>query len=193
MAIPHLYLDTCVLLDVVYAVRRASPESNMLLQQVKIEVERGNWLCSSSRWAVMELFDGMQEELYVDNLRLAGNLWSNVSRILHNRRQEQAGLKRPDLDSIWKQVHELTTGDGVLAFVDFKYPLTQAMWDKAEDICAQTNIGATDALHLASALESGCNILVTTDGDFTRIANHYEIRAVRPSEVDLEIVKMSRD
>jgi len=184
---PHLYLDTCIILDAIYNRRAAS---NSLIKQAKNEVERGNWLCSTSRWTVIELFDNMQEELFVKNLRVEGNLWSNVNRKLHTRRQTGAGLKKPELTSIWKQLHELTNNQ--LSFIQSQHPLNDAMWNKAEDICGTTNIGSTDALHLASALEIGCNILVTTDQDFITIANiNADIIAVPPSEVDLAITKIN--
>src|SRR5208283_2966821 len=103
---PHLYIDSCIILDAILKRRDAS---KALLSQAEQEVKQGNWLCSSSRWTMIELFDNMQEELYVKNLRIEGNLWSNISRKLHSRRQKEAGLKRPELDSIWKELHEITT------------------------------------------------------------------------------------
>jgi predicted nucleic acid-binding protein len=176
---PHLYLDTCIILDAIYNRRRQT--SNVLLARAKEEVEQGNWLCSTSRWTMLELFDNMQEELFVTSLRIEGNVWSNISRKLHTRRQKEAGLKKPDLDSIWRRLQELITKD--YSFIQFKYPKDVAMWDKAEDYCGGTNIGSTDAIHLASALEIGCNILVTTDQDFLPIANNYII-SVLPENID---------
>lgn len=75
------------------------------------------------------------------------------------------------------------------SFIKSKHPLTESMWDKAEDYCGVTNLSAADSLHLAAAIEIGCNILVTTDQDFIAIARDY-IRTVPPSDVDLEIAKL---
>lgn len=185
MVVPHLYFDTCIILDAIYNRREAS---SLLLTQAKQEVEQGNWLCSTSRWTIIELFDCMQEELFVKNLRIEGNLWSNISRRLHTRRQMEAGLQKPSLNSIWKKLHELITRQ--YSFIEFKYPKDETMWNIAEDYCGGTNIGSTDSLHLAAAIEIGCNILVTTDQDFIAIANQY-IATVPPSGVDLAIAKLN--
>jgi predicted nucleic acid-binding protein len=185
---PHLYLDTCIFLDVIYNRRDVSKQ---LLTKARHEVRQGNWLCSTSRWAIIELFDNMQEELFVKNLRIDGILWSDISRKLHTRRQKDAGLKKPDLDAVWNELHNWINGQ--FSFVEFKYPLTESMWNKAEDYCSVTNLSAEDSLHLAAAVEIGCNILVTTDQDFTTIANDQikQIRTVPPSEVDMAIAKLN--
>lgn len=88
---PHLYLDTCIFLDAIYNRRDAS---KMLLTKAKREVEQGNWLCSTSRWTMIELFDNIQEELFVKNLRIDGILWSDISRKLHTRRPERSWIKK---------------------------------------------------------------------------------------------------
>jgi predicted nucleic acid-binding protein len=182
---PHLYLDTCIILDDVYGRRQSS---KLLLEQAKKEVEQGNWLCSTSRWTMVELFDNMKEELYVKNLRADCELWSSIGRKIGNRHQKEA-LTKPELDTIWKQLHEYTTEK--YPFIKFKYPITEAMWNKAEDYCSGTNISSPDALHLASALEIECNILVSTDGDFMAIAKDY-INTVQPSDIDKAISKLNR-
>jgi|GEM_PF-961368 predicted nucleic acid-binding protein len=77
------------------------------------------------------------------------------------------------------------------SFIEFKYPKDAAMWDRAEEICGGTNLSSADALHLAAAIEIGCNILVTTDKDFITIASNYIKGTVPPSEVDLAIAKLN--
>jgi len=185
---PHLYLDTCIFLDAIYNRRDASKQ---LLAKAKHEVKQGNWLCSTSRWTMLELLDTMQEELFVKNLRIDNMRWSHISRKLHTRRQQAAGLQKTELDSIWNTLRNKITKD--YSFIEFKYPKNVAMWDEAEDICGGTNLSPEDSLHLAAAMEIGCNILVTTDQDFIAIANQYVkyIRTVPPSEVDTAIAKLN--
>jgi predicted nucleic acid-binding protein len=183
---PHLYLDTCIILDGILGRRQASIQ---LLEQAKSEVENGNWECSTSRWTIIELLDNLQEERYVENLRIEGYLFSAIRRVLGNRRQKEAGLQLPDLDDIWIKVREYLTGD--YSFIATKHPTNVDFWDKAEDFCASTNIGSTDSIHLTSAILMGCNILVTTDGDFIAIANRY-LSAVHPSDIDLAIRRLNR-
>lgn len=43
------------------------------------------------------------------------------------------------------------------------YALDKAGWDRAMDLCATTNITPADCIHLATAIEAGCDLLVTLD------------------------------
>ena len=183
---PHLYFDTCIILDGILERRQASIQ---LLEQAKIEVSNGSWECSTSRWTIIELLDNLQEERYVENLRLEGYLFSAIRRVLGNRRQLDAGLQLPDLDAIWKQVREYLKGD--YSFITTQHPKNVDFWDKAEDFCASTNLGSTDSIHLTSAILMGCNVLVTTDQDFIAIANRY-LTTVQPADVDTAIKKLNR-
>lgn len=183
---PHLYFDTCIILDGILKRRQASMR---LLEQAKIEVSNGTWECSTSRWAIIESLDNLQEERYVENLRIEGYLFSAIRRVMGNRRQQDAGLKLPDLDTIWQEVRRYLTGD--YAFIATQHPTNVDFWDKAEDFCASTNLGSTDSVHLTSAMLIGCNILVTTDGDFITIANRW-ITTVPPADVDIAIRKLNR-
>ena len=96
-------------------------------------------------------------------------LWSHISRKLHTRRQLGIGLNKPELDSVWTELHDRIKNE--FSFIEFKYSKTQDMWNQAEDICGTTILSPEDSLHLAAAIEIGCNILVTTDQDFIAIAN----------------------
>jgi predicted nucleic acid-binding protein len=46
-------------------------------------------------------------------------------------------------------------------------PLTRAVFDRAVQIRAATKIKTPDALHLASAIESGCDLLLTNEPGLT--------------------------
>ena len=98
-------------------------------------------------------------------------------------------MKLPDSDAIWQEVRRYLTGD--YAFIATQHPTNVDFWDKAEDFCASTNLGSTDSVHLTSAMLIGCNILVTTDGDFITIANRW-ITTVPPADVDIAIRKLNR-
>ncbi|MFC1916790.1 type II toxin-antitoxin system VapC family toxin [Chloroflexota bacterium] len=185
METPHLYLDTGILLDGILKRKQASLQ---LLEQAKLEVSRGNWLCSTSRWTIIEVLDNIQEERYVEKLRIDGHLLSRIRSLLGNRRQKEAGLKLLELDKVWLTVHDYI--DNNCSFISCSHPRTVKMWDKAEDYCGATNIGSTDALHLASAVLIGCNVLVSNDQDFIAIANEY-IFACHPHEVDTTISKLN--
>jgi predicted nucleic acid-binding protein len=179
---PHLYIDTNVILDAILERKQAS---SIFLEQAK----KNNWKCSTSRWTMIELLDNMQEERFVEDLRIEGYLFSRIRGLLGNRRQKEAGLKKPELDQVWKVLHDKLSNE--YSFIKFKHPLTVSFWDKAEDYASSSNIGATDSIHLATALRIRCNILVTSDQDFIAIANEY-ILATLPSGIDIALAKLNR-
>lgn len=63
--------------------------------------------------------------------------------------------------------------------------------DSAEKICSSTNIESTDSLHLATALHFRCDILVTSDSDFLRLAKPYII-ATTPEGIDNALKEYQR-
>lgn len=171
---PHLYLDTSVILDAIH--KRWQPSVD-LMQRIKTE----NWLCSTSRFTVLEILDVEQEEKFIENLRAQGLLLSKIRGLLGNRRQNMWGLKKRELDEIYIKLYEVLSTE--FPFITFEHPLVAELWDKAEDYCSATNIGATDAIHLASAVIIGCDILVTRDNDFCRIADDY-ILSILPEQIE---------
>lgn len=152
-------------------------------------IEAENWICSTSRFTVLEILDVEQEEKFIENLRSEGMLLSRIRGVLGNRRQLERGLKRRELDEIYIELHDVLNDE--FPFITFEHPLTEELWDKAEGYCAVTNIGATDAIHLAAAKEIGCNILVTRDNDFKRIADDF-ILSILPEELDSALGKLKK-
>ena len=180
---PHLYLDTNVILDAHY--KRWQPAVALMER-----IEKEQWKCITSRLTLLEWLDTEHEQLFIDNLLADGYLLSKVRDLLGVRRQEKWGLKRRELDTIYTKLHKYLTRE--FPFVSFEYPLTVSFWDKADDYCSTTNIFFADAMHLALAKESGCNILVTRDQDFRRIADDF-ILAVLPEQIDIALTKLSRN
>jgi len=152
-------------------------------------IESQNWLCSTSRFTVLEILDTEQEERFIENLRNDGWLLSRIRSVLGNKRQSAWGLKRRELDDIYIKLHDVLTNE--FPFITFEHPLTEELWDKAEEYCSVTNIGATDAIHLAAAKEIGCNILVTRDNDFRRIADDF-IVSILPEQIDHALAMMNK-
>lgn len=72
----------------------------------------------------------------------------------------------------------------------FLYP-HETLWDDAERLLRVTNIGAVDAIHLATAMAVECDIIVTRDSNFRSMANDY-IPSVLPEKVKDEITKLQK-
>jgi len=179
---PHLYLDTSVILDAIH--KRYEP-SVALMKRIETE----HWQCSTSRFTALEILDVEQEEKFIENLRTEGFLLSKIRGYLGSRRQLEWGLKSRELNEIYVTLHDVLSSE--FAFIEFEHPLTEELWDKAEGYCAITNIGAMDAIHLAAALEIGCNILVTRDSDFKRIADDY-ILSILPEQIDRALKELKK-
>ena len=50
-------------------------------------------------------------------------------------------------------------------------PTTLALWELAAESRAETRLKTPDSLHAASALRAGCNLFITNDSDFRRVAD----------------------
>lgn len=177
---PYFYLDTNVILDAIH--NRWQPSVELIRR-----IEAEDWQCATSRYTVLELLDMEQEERFIENLRLDGLLLSQSRGLLGNRRQPKWGLQQRELDAIYIQLHDVLTTR--YSFITFEHPHLPEFWDKAEEFCSATNIGAADAIHLASAIGMGCNVLVTRDKDFRRIADNY-ILSILPEELEKGLSKL---
>jgi len=179
---PYLYLDTNVILDAHH--KRWQPAISLMER-----INKEQWKCITGHLTLLELLDTEHEQIFIDNLLSDGYLLSKVRDLLGVRRQERWGLKKRELDEVYINIHDYLTQE--YPFVSIEYPLTESFWNKAEEYCSTTNIFFADAMHLAMAVEIGCNILVTRDKDFKRIADHI-IMAILPEEIDIALTKLAK-
>ena len=177
---PHIYLDSNIILDAIHI--RWQPSVDLMK---RIETEQ--WQCSTSHFTILEILDAEQEEQFIENRRAEGLLLSRIVRLLGDRRRGKYALKRNELDAIYVSLHDILTTK--YSFITFERPLA-SFWDDAERFCAATNIGATDSIHLATAIGTRCDILVTRDKDFQRIANDY-ILAIFPENIDKVLLELA--
>lgn len=178
---PKLYLDTNIILDVI---NNRWTSSVNLVERIKSE----HWKCISSRFTNLELLDIEHEQRYIENLLAEGYPLSRVRGLLGNRYQKAHSLPKRDLEQI--HVFLATHAETTLSFISFQYPLAESFWDKAEKYCDTTEIAVADAMHLALALESECNILVTRDKDFCAVADDFII-STSPEGFDIALTKLN--
>jgi predicted nucleic acid-binding protein len=85
-----------------------------------------------------------------------------------------------DLTRLECRVHPLKLGDAAkvavfdafFARVDVQLvPITKAVFDRATAIRASHNFKLADALHLAAAVEAGCNCFLTNDARLSRFTD----------------------
>lgn len=165
-----LYLDTTFLLDLVRPERR--PKSAELFEEAR---SRG-WTCSSSAFAQMEALDVEQE-----------NAWF-LARVRAGKSLENLLRRRRDRDLGKNQLLRVFTRFSVA--LEAREARENVQWialgveetERAMDLAVETNIGAPDCLHVATALVAGCDGLVTSDEALKKAAQEY-ITAVTPEEL----------
>ena len=91
---PHIYLDTNVILDVIED--RWDPSRDLIA-----EIVQRNWLCSTSRFTVLEMLDARQEDAFMRKLLAEGFTLSQIVRRLGSRRTGKFQLRSRELDEIY--------------------------------------------------------------------------------------------
>ena len=178
--VPHLYLDTNVIMDTLFD-RPRGDDSIELVESIR---NRG-WRCSTSVFAVMELLNDRQEERFVDDRRRAGEQFRSIYRQVSGRTMDKAVLNQ-----IYDQV--VRRLDVRYPFIDYPY-LTDQGWEEAVRISGTTDIDAADAIHVVTAKEQGCDLFVTKDGPLTgRIRNQLPayVEVSSPKNVDSAVTEM---
>lgn len=171
IGVPHFYLDTNVLVDIVQDRQPSSVELLEALQEV-------GWRCSTSYFALMEALDVEQERHYITTRIKQGK---SIDTVWSNRYQRD--LDPRALGRIRARVYRATTNR--FGFVKPLY-LEEAGWELAIDLAARSNILAADCVHLATAMITGCDVLVTRDSNFRREASRYLVVAL-PDEAVAQI------
>lgn len=151
----HIYVDTPVLVDLVGARRRAS-------EAVFAQAIERPWTIWSSLFASMEAYDAQQEATYLTSRIRRGLSGEQVWR---NRRERD--LAPQVLGKIARRVGRAI--DRVAPSIKWVV-LDDEGWDLATDLAASTNITAADCLHLAAALITDCDVLLSSDKFFCREA-----------------------
>lgn len=113
----------------------------------------------------------------------------NLSFILSIRRQKKNALPKRELEQVRAELFDKLNSD--FAFIEFRHPQRSTVWDKADDYCSDTCISAPDVIHLASAIELNCDILVTRDDDFREIADEF-ILTIFPEQIQNALKQLTQ-
>jgi predicted nucleic acid-binding protein len=172
--IPHLYLDTSVIAGVL---QKQHTASTLLLDNIV----KKEWKCSTSAFASMELFDITQDNAYVlKELQLGVHIKKAYKSL------DQKNLSKTDLEKISDSIQDVFPGKYTnIRVFDFE----QSTWVKAIKLKATTNISAPDVIHLATAIEAGCDLLVTLDQFFKKEAEPY-IKTCLPEKTEKVLKEM---
>lgn len=172
--VPHLYLDSNVILDVLRDRRLTSLQ---LMERAK----RDRWFVSTSLFAIMEVLDAEQDDRFFQIKVSEGSTVGEVLRIRHQR-----DLSKQLLDRISRRIEEKLR----IAYSHIQYwELKVEGFDRAVELARGSNISAPDCIHLATALEVGCDVLVTSDDFFMNEAKQY-LPTSLPEMVEEELRKL---
>lgn len=156
--VPRLYLDTNVILDLLRPQRRA--ESGQL---IRVTQGRG-WALVTSSFALMESLDIEQENEWILKRVREGE---GVDRLLRSRRERHLGAD--DLLKVQRRLSRFIRQHRVFDWVH----LDEDGWATAIGLALQTNLTATDCIHVATAHITRCDVLVTSDEPLRRMAEDY--------------------
>lgn len=162
----QLYIDTNVLLDAIDR-RRSNPNSTHLLEQLRA---RGELSSIVSIFVLMEAVEQRQQSAHISWLVNSGYTYSEI--------QSEGGRNR--------SLSEVECGrcfDEVLGFrralgkkMKVVSPASDTVWKDAADLVRTTNIGASDALHVAIAHSAGSHVFATSDRSLVRELSRLRLR-----------------
>ena len=179
---PRLYLDTNILISYIHEREEASVN---LVNRIRFK----KWECVTSSFTALEIYDIEQLEAWAQDRRMKHWMFDRIMRNYSRRRGNKLGLTGQQLSSVHTTIHD--------AFISLKdcihfILLNDTISTAAEQYCATTNIGATDALHLATAWYTAWDILVTNDDDFLGIVKrNIKMIATKAKEFDNALAEYS--
>lgn len=152
------YFDTNVILDIV---KDRRPSSVQLLELIM----RNNLLCISSQFALMELIEQEKVSEYAKKLLVENKM--EINQIC--REYRQCNLKNEELKKFNNDFNEKLR---LIDYIKFLY-LEKDGWEMALQLVKETNILASDCIHLSVFMIVAADCLVTSDSHFAKFANSY--------------------
>lgn len=168
------YLDTNFIID---CTEGRQKDSVLLMEKIR---EKG-WRCLSSTFTLMEMADVEKDKIYVQ--KKLQKRWT-INQILRERYKKD--LNADDFADIQNTIENKVSL--AYSFIDFVAIAPQA-WQAALDITVHSNLSAADALHLATAWNGKCGVVLTSDEQFIK-AGRDAIANIEPLK-NLEIMRPS--
>ena len=162
-----LYLDSNILISYIHERENASVNLINKIRQKK-------WACFTSSFSALEIYDFERLEAWVQAKRTKHWTYDQIMRNYSKRHGDAIGLTNEQLESVFITIRDwLSSFEGYITFKRINDDISI----NSETLCRKTNMSGADALHLATALHTGCNMIVTNDDDFLGL-----IKLLRKSE-----------
>ena len=156
--VPSIYLDTCIVRDVLGNRRDASID---LIHRIR----NGNWQCNMSVFALMELVDIEQESLFVHKKHFVDKM--ELEDVFHGRKHRD--LLSSELQRSSRYIEQFLENYSFIELIR----LDDENWDTAVVTAANSNLNAPDVIHLISAYQADSDVIVTDDTFFISEAERY--------------------
>jgi len=181
----YVYLDTMFLVRL----QQNKGDYAKCLASLQHRVASDNWSCVTSPFGIMEWADVLQENAYILQELARGEY---ISDILKNKNRKERQLSTRRLRGVQKKVTRWLESHPDLITVEKIPGTSEQLFRLASVICLNGTIMAPDAIHLAAALQLGCDLILTNDELFIHsvnkeLANKKHPLRVRTFEVLAEI------
>lgn len=176
--VPRIYVDTNFILD---CTEGRSRHSVHLIEQIREQ----KWGCVTSIFSILEIVDNTKDSIFISKKLRQRWTINKIRRGIYIK-----NLSNEDFKEVEKYIENkvLNTYPFLKSLV-----LTEQGWRAALDLGMHSNISAPDIMHLATAWDSKCNVLVTSDEHFINeskklIKNYPQLQKIkieicRPNEV----------
>lgn len=150
---PVFYIDTNVIRD---CIKRRKTETIVAIDYIK----ENRWKCYTSIFALMEESD-IEKDFNFFNKKVKQGM--EINEILRMRNSKDLGVE--NLDDSAEKIQEFIDQ---YEFVEIQNIVSDTSWNKAVTASKQSNISSSDIIHLVTAGESKCDILLTSDEFFIK-------------------------
>jgi hypothetical protein len=180
---PSIYIDTCIARDV-------TERRNDVSIEILGRIEREGWSCKMSVFGLMELVDIEQESIFVNKRFFIEK--HTLDQIISSRRNRN--LEEGDFEKCLQYIAQFQNKYSFVKLVG----LDDGGWSLALVLASCSNLHASDVIHLVSAWQADCDVVVTNDTFFINEAKRYlqkegiwdKLRVCKPEDCYSVLAKM---
>ena len=187
-SIPNIYIDTNICRD---CIKGRDKETIHLMGLIR----DNKWKCFTSVFTAMEFTDTEKDAIFFNKKIRLG--W-DINKILRLRQQKD--ISREDLKEAENVVKSFFDEYKFIEFVnieDVNLEENEA-WNLALKISSSSNLSAPDVIHLVTAWQSKCDIIITSDEFFIKEGNEIlkkekvwnKLRVCKPEDVKNTLSKL---
>ena len=175
--IPRIYVDTNVIID---CTEGRNKDSIHLMEQIR----EHNFECITSVFSALEVADNAKETIFVSKKLRQRWTFNKIRREVYRK-----DLNNED----FKEVEEYIENKILYPYPFFYItPLDLQGWRSALDLCIHSNVSAPDILHLATAWDSKCNVLVTSDDHLIKESRKLIKKYSQLRKIKLEVCRPNK-